>query len=86
MRAKNRGTSKQEKKATLVGIGLDASDETKRITRGKNFVLAGGSEETHRAMQETAMKVNERLDRKGKRLEDVSPTELRDIVEEASDL
>ena len=31
-------------------------------------------------MQETAIKVNERLDKKGKRLEDVSPQEFRDIL------
>jgi len=33
-------------------------------------------------MQETAVKVNEHLDRRGRRLEDVSLGELRDIFEE----
>lgn len=70
------------KKATLLGLAFDAEDEQKRITRGKNFVLAGGSEETHSVMQETAIKLNEQLDRRGKRLEDVSPHELRDMLED----
>jgi hypothetical protein len=32
-------------------------------------------------MQETAVKVNEHLDRKGRRLEDMTVSELRDICE-----
>ena len=36
-------------------------------------------------MQETAVKINEQLDKRGRRLEDVSPSELgrirRDVVE-----
>lgn len=66
--------------AALLGLGFDADDGQKRITRGKNFVLAGGSKETHGMMQETAIKINERLDKAGKRLADVSVNELRDIV------
>ena len=31
-------------------------------------------------MQETAIKVNERLDRKGKTLDEVAPAELRDMI------
>jgi hypothetical protein len=73
-----------KKSAALVGLGFDAEDGQKRITRGKNFVLAGGSAETHSMMQETAIKVNEQLDRRGKRLEDVSPRELTDILHEAT--
>jgi len=71
----------QEKpQAGLLGLALDAADGQKRITRGPNFLLAGGSSETHGQMQETAIKINEHLDRNGKQLADVSPNELRDIV------
>ncbi|MGE3406323.1 MAG: hypothetical protein AB7I37_05865 [Pirellulales bacterium] len=73
---------KKKKTATLVGLGLDTPDEHKRLTRGKNFVLMGGSEETHAKMQETAIKMNEKLDQRGKRLEEVSVRELRDIFHE----
>ncbi|HEY2841230.1 MAG TPA: hypothetical protein VGJ26_18890 [Pirellulales bacterium] len=77
-----KATNSQKRKAGLLGLGLDADDGQTRITRGKNFVLCGGSQETHAEMQETAIKVNEKLDRRGKRLEDVSATEMRDILRE----
>jgi hypothetical protein len=73
------------KKATLLGVGLDATDGHTRLTRGKNFVLYGGSEETHAVMQETAVKLNEQLDRRGKRLEDVSPRDLVNMVREITE-
>ena len=39
--------------AGLLGLAFDAEDGHKRITRGKNFLLAGGSEQTHGRMRET---------------------------------
>lgn len=72
---------KKPKDAKLVGLGFDAEDGHTRLTRGENFVLCGGSEETHGRMQETAVKVNEHLDRQGRRLQDISLAELRDICE-----
>jgi hypothetical protein len=75
VRAANEG----RKSAALLGLAFDNADGHTRLTRGKNFLLFGGSQETHGVMQETAVKINERLDKRGKRLEDVSPRELRDI-------
>ncbi len=63
----------------LLGIGLDNEDGHKRLTRGKDFVLAGGSEETHAQMQETVIKVNERLEKRGKQIGTTSPEELADV-------
>lgn len=73
--------AKKKQSATLVGMAFDGQDGHTRLTRGDNFVLCGGSEETHGVMQETAIKINEHLDRRGRRLEDVSLGELRDICE-----
>lgn len=81
MKAASQGKKRQ---AALLGLGLDGQDGQTRLTRGENFVLLGGSQETHAVMQETAVKVNERLAKKGKRLEDVSAKELADILGEAS--
>jgi hypothetical protein len=67
-------------KAGLLGVGLDNQDGHKRITRGEQFVLVGGSEETHGRMTETAIKTFEELKRRDKRLETVEPRELADIV------
>jgi hypothetical protein len=75
-------TPKTAPKAALIGLAFDHEDGQKRLTRGPNFVLAGGSAETHGQMQETAIKVNEQLSRKGKHLAEVSISELRDIVAE----
>ncbi len=69
----------------LLGLAFDAEDGQKRITRGKDFLLCGGSEESHACMQETTIKVNEKLSQKGKRLQDVSAPELRDIFREVLD-
>jgi hypothetical protein len=76
-----RAASKKPKSATLLGMAFDAEDGHTRLTRGKNFVLCGGSEESHAVMQETAIKVNEHLDRQGRRLEDMTLGELRDLCE-----
>lgn len=74
----------KKRTSALLGLGLDNQDGQTRLTRGENFVLFGGSQETHAVMQETAIKVNEQLARRGKRLEDVSPQELGDILGEAT--
>ena len=76
-----RANRKKQPDAALLGVAFDADDGHTRLTRGKNFLLAGGSEETHSVMQETAAKINEHLDRKGQRLSEVSVAELRDICE-----
>lgn len=63
----------------LLGLAFDATDGHKRLTRGKNFLLAGGSDETHSQMRETIIKVTERLDNSGRTLTDVTGEELRDL-------
>ena len=70
---------KVRKKALMVGLGLD-SDGHKRVTKGPNFLLAGGSQETHELMTEKAIKINEKLAAKGKQLEEVSHEEFDDIA------
>jgi hypothetical protein len=69
--------------AALLGLAFDAKDGHKRITRGKNFLLAGGSEETHGLMRETILWVNEQLDERGLDLADVSAEQLRDLLDDA---
>jgi hypothetical protein len=76
---------RQRRVAGLLGLAFDATDGHKRITRGKNFLLAGGSEETHVFMRETILKVNEKLDQRGQRLADVSVEELRDLIDEVQE-
>lgn len=76
------GTPKKRKrKAMMLGVGLD-SDGHKRLTTGPNFVLAGGTQETHADMTEKAIKINEKLKARGKQLEQVSHQEFDDIAHE----
>ncbi len=72
-------------KAMMLGFGLNNKDEHKRITKGDNFCVTGGSEETHELMTETLIKVNEKIDSKGKVLEEVSKEEFTDILTEVTD-
>ena len=73
---------KAPKRALLMGLGFDCADEQKRITAGKNFLLAGGSKETHELMQEKAIKFNEELDRRKKRIEDIDKEEFHEIADQ----
>lgn len=75
----------KEPKSLLMGLGLDNKDGHKRLTQGDNFVMVGGSEETHERMTETAIRFNEKLAKRGKALEDLSPEEFRDIIQDAAD-
>ena len=70
------------KHARLLGIGLDPSDGHKRITRAERFDIVGGSHETHERMTETVIKTFERLDQRGKRLDEVEQRELADLLRE----
>ena len=75
----NAKKKKPRRKAVILGVGLD-SDGHKRLTTGPNFILAGGSQETHEVMTEKAIKINEKLAAKGKQLEDVSHDEFDEIA------
>lgn len=74
-------SQKKKRRAALLGLGLD-SDGHKRVTRGENFALFGGTKETHEQMTEKAIKLNEKLKSRGKRLETVSREEFDDIAHE----
>ena len=75
----NAKKKKPRRKALMLGLGLD-SDGHKRLTTGPNFVLAGGSQETHEVMTEKAIKINEKLAARGKQLEEVTGEEFDDIA------
>ena len=72
---------KPKRKAALLGLGLD-SDGHKRVTKGDNFLLLGGTKDTHEEMTEKAVKINEKLKARGQQLETVSREEFDDIAHE----
>lgn len=70
----------------FLGVGLDGKDGHKRVTQSEHFVLVGGSEETHEKMQETVIRFDERLRRRGKRsLQETSPDEAIELLRDAID-
>ena len=77
--AESTGKKKNKGRALLLGVGLD-SDGHKRVTTGPNFALVGGTQDTHEAMTEKAIKINEKLKARGKCLEQVSHQEFDDIA------
>jgi len=73
---------KRRRKRWLLGLGLDDGDGHVRVTKGENFRLFGGSEETHEEMQEKVIHFNEELTRREKTLDDLTPPEFDDIAHE----
>jgi len=67
---------------SLIGVGFDGDDGHTRISRGPNFYLHGGSETTHEKMQHVALSLNDKVDRRGKKLEEINKRELDEIVDE----
>ena len=70
--------------AALLGIGLDNDDGHKRITTAEEFAILGGSAETHERMTETALKTFEELKQRGKKLGEVEPDELAEILQKSA--
>ena len=68
----------------MVGVGLDNEDGHTRVTTGKNFRPMGGSKRRRtKSCSETAVIVNEELDRRHVRLEDVRPEQFAEILHKA---
>jgi hypothetical protein len=78
--------SQQSKRQVLgfLGVGLDDKDGHQRLTRNENFLLVGGSPETHEAMQDVSIRFNESLQKRGKRLQDASVEEVVELLHKAS--
>ena len=77
------GRTSAESHQGLLGVGLDGTDGHKRVTQGDDFVLMGGSEETHGRMQELVIRMNEKLKRKGKSFRDLSEREFEDLAQDS---
>ena len=77
-----RANDDEMRQRLLLGVGFDGKDGHKRYTKGDDFVLMGGSEETHEKMTEAAIKVNEKLAKKGRSIRTASDEELRDVFGE----
>jgi hypothetical protein len=66
----------------LLGVRLD-NDGHWRIAGSDSFLLVGGSAETHDRMQETAIRFEKALQRRGKTLADADVAEVVDLLHAA---
>lgn len=83
--AKKRSRKQQPEVVGFLGVGLDGKDGHQRLTRSDHFFIIGGSDETHERMQETAIKFDEGLERRGKKLGDTTVEEVIEIFREAEE-
>ncbi len=67
----------------VLGVGLDGDDGHKRVTQGEDFLLVGGSHETHERMQDMVVRMSEHVKRKGKTLRELSKDEFADLARES---
>jgi hypothetical protein len=67
-------------RAAIIGFGLDGNDNQQRLSTGEQCLLVGGSAETHAEMLETMLRLESELDQRGRRLDEVNPTELAEIA------
>ena len=67
----------------LLGLGLDGKDGHQRVTRGEDFLLLGGSQETHECMEHVVLRMRDQLKRKGKTFKELSKEEFTDLAREA---
>jgi hypothetical protein len=72
--------TKRQQVGGLFGLGLDGQDGHQRMTKGEDFFLVGGSDETHGRMQDLVLRMNEQLKRKGKKFGDLSRSEFEDLA------
>ena len=79
----NGRASNEEQRSGLLGIGLDARDGQDRVTQGDDFLLVGGSQETHERLQGLVIRMEEKLKRKGKRIRDLEGAEFEDTVRDS---
>ncbi len=78
-----KSTKKAIQTLGLIGLGFDNQDEHQRITKGEDFLLVGGSQETHERMQDVAIHITEGLKTKGKRLHDACVDEVVELMQKA---
>ena len=66
----------------LLGLGLDRDDDGhSHITKGDDFLLVGGSRNTHESMQEQVERFEHSLKKLGTNLQHATEAEVREAIE-----
>lgn len=64
----------------LLGVGFDSDDGHVRITKGENYDVFMGSDESHEYIRQLICKIEDALKQKNLSLDDLSPEEFSDFV------
>jgi len=66
----------------ILALGHQAPDNIKRISRGDHYTCLDGSDEEHEALRTFCAELTEWLSGLGLSLDDLSPEELRQFLEQ----
>ncbi|MDZ8118576.1 hypothetical protein [Pontiella agarivorans] len=70
----------------LLGVGFDAEDGHIRITKGDNYDVLMGSDESHEYMQQLIRKIEDALAARNLSLDDFTPDQFLDFVKNICEL
>jgi len=71
---------KKKKIIRLLGVGFDTDDGHIRISKGKNYDILMGSNESHEYIHQLIQKIEDELKAQGKTLDDFTPAEFSEFV------
>jgi hypothetical protein len=77
---KKMSEEKQKKIIRLLGVGFDAEDGHVRITKGENYDVLMGSNESHEYIRQLIQKIEVELENRNISLNDLSPEEFTELV------
>jgi hypothetical protein len=80
MTTQHAGGNPRRLRATIIGLGLDGQDSLQRLITGEDYLLVGGSAETHAELVETMLRLDSELERRGQTLGDMTPIELAEVA------
>jgi len=72
---------KRKKIIRLLGVGFDADDGHVRITKGENYDVLMGSDESHEYIQQLIQRIEDELKARGMSLDDLTPEEFGEFVQ-----
>ena len=70
----------KKKIVRLLGVGFDAEDGHLRMTKGENYDVLMGSDESHEYIQQFLGKIEAELKAQKLNLDDLSPDEFTEFV------
>jgi hypothetical protein len=73
-------TENHKKIVRLLGVGFDAEDGHIRITKGENYDVLMGSDESHEYIQQLIRKIENELRIRRMRLDELTPEEFEELI------